>query len=90
MEETGKRTLFMSPTSFVAEIILVFMGLSGVSVIGVNVGYASILPSLFIGYGLVVGIVSTLMSVDWLVCSSLSRLSRIEILFNNIDVLRTD
>ena len=63
MEETGKRTLFMSPTSFVAEIVLVFMGLAGVSVIGVNVGYASILPSLFIGYGLVVGIVSTLMCV---------------------------
>ena len=36
MEEDSKTVTLMSPTSFVAEIMLVLMGLSGISVVGVK------------------------------------------------------
>ena len=63
MEEDSKTVTLMSPTSFVAEIMLVLMGLSGISVVGVNIGYFYSLPFLFVGLGLSVGILAVLICV---------------------------
>jgi len=63
MEEDSKPVTLMSPTSFVAEIMLVLMGLSGISVVGVNIGYFNSLPILFIGLGLSIGILTVLISI---------------------------
>jgi hypothetical protein len=60
MEEDNKTVTLMSPTSFIAEIMLILMGLSGVSVIGVHIGYFHSLPFLFVGLGLSVGILTIL------------------------------
>jgi len=63
MEEDSKTVTLMSPTSFVAEIMLILMGLSGISVVGVNIGYFHSLPFLFVGLGLLVGILAVFICV---------------------------
>ena len=59
MEQAGKRTTYMLPTSFIAEIVLVLLGLSGVAVIGVSVAYAPGLLLSFTSYSFAVGILTT-------------------------------
>jgi hypothetical protein len=55
MEDDRKVVTIMSPTSFIAEIMLVLMGLSGVAVVGVHVGYFDLLAFFFTGLGFSVG-----------------------------------
>jgi len=61
-EDTPVVTL-MSSTSFLAEIMLVLMGLCGISVVGVHLGYFNLLSFVFIGFGTTVGVCSILFSV---------------------------
>jgi hypothetical protein len=61
MKDDSQTMTFMSTTLFVSEIMLVFMGLSGISVVGVHIGYFHSLQSLFVGLGLLVGILATVM-----------------------------
>jgi hypothetical protein len=63
MEEDSKTMTLMSPTHFVAEIMLILMGLSGISVVGVNIGYFHFLSFLFVGLGLSIGILAVLICV---------------------------
>jgi hypothetical protein len=63
MEKDSKTVTLMSPTSFVAEIMLILMGLSGISVVGVNIGYFNSLSLLFVGLGLSVGLLAVLICV---------------------------
>jgi len=63
MEEDNKTVTLMSPTSFVSEIMLVLMGLSGISVVGVHIGYFHSLSFLFVGIGLSVGILAVLICI---------------------------
>jgi cytochrome c biogenesis protein CcdA len=63
MEEDTKTVTLMSPTSFVAEIMLVLMGLSGVSLIGVHIGYFYSLSLLFVSLGLSIGLLTILICI---------------------------
>jgi cytochrome c biogenesis protein CcdA len=56
MEDDSKVVTVMSPTSFLSEIMLVLMGLSGISVVGVNIGYFHLLPFLFLILGFSIGV----------------------------------
>jgi hypothetical protein len=58
MEEDSKKVTLMSPTSFISEIMLVFVGLCGISVVGVNIGYFHLLPLLFVSLGLSIGVLA--------------------------------
>ncbi len=59
MKDNSRVVTLLSPTSFISEIMLVLMGLSGISVVGVNIGYFHYLPLLFVGLGLSIGILTT-------------------------------
>ncbi|CAF1298228.1 unnamed protein product [Adineta ricciae] len=59
MEDGHKVVKIMSATSFASEIMLVLMGLSGIAVVGVHIGYFSTLPYLLIGLGLFFGSFAT-------------------------------
>ncbi len=61
MEDDSKTVTLMSPISFIAEIMLVFMGLSGVAVVGVHLGYVYSLALLLVGLGLSVGVLAILL-----------------------------
>ncbi|UJR30372.1 hypothetical protein I4U23_017907 [Adineta vaga] len=63
MEDNHKVVTIMSPTSFISEIMLVLMGLSGISVIGVHIGYFYSLSYLFTGLGLSYGLFSTILCI---------------------------
>jgi hypothetical protein len=63
MEDDNKVVTLMSTTSFISEIMLVLMGLCGISVIGVSVGYFYSLSLLFVGIGFLIGILSVIMCV---------------------------
>lgn len=60
MEEDRKRVLLTSPTSFIAEVMLVLLGLSGLSVIGVHLAYFSSISFLCAILGLFVGLSAVL------------------------------
>jgi hypothetical protein len=60
MESDSKTVTLMSSASFISEIMLVFMGLSGISVVGVNIGYYYSLSFLFVGMGFSIGILGIL------------------------------
>lgn len=59
MEDNNRVVTLLSPTSFISEIMLLLMGLSGISVIGVNIGYFNSLTFIPVGIGLSVGMLTT-------------------------------
>ncbi|CAF0748306.1 unnamed protein product [Adineta steineri] len=59
MEGNSKVITLMSPTSFISEIMLILMGLSGISLTGVSIGYFYALSFLFVGLGLSFGILTS-------------------------------
>jgi len=61
MEDDSKTVTLMSSISFISEIMLVFVGLSGVAVVGVHIGYFHSLTFLFIALGLTIGILAILL-----------------------------
>ena len=63
MEEDNKRVILTSPTSFIAEIMLILFALSGISVIGVHIGYFYSLSLLFVEIGLSIGIIAILICI---------------------------
>ncbi|CAF2473273.1 unnamed protein product [Rotaria sp. Silwood2] len=58
MEEDTKMITLTSSTSFIAEIMLTLMGLSGIAVVGVNIGYFHHLSLLVVSLGLSIGILA--------------------------------
>lgn len=64
MDEDTKKVTLTSPTAFVAEIMVVLMGLSGISLIGVHIGYFHSLSILFISLGLSVGILTIVFCIS--------------------------
>ncbi|CAF0911310.1 unnamed protein product [Rotaria sp. Silwood1] len=63
MEEDNKMITLTSSTSFIAEIMLILMGLSGISVVGVNIGYFHSLSLLVVTLGLLIGILATIICI---------------------------
>lgn len=63
MNDNSPVVTLMSPTSFIAEIMLVLMGLCGISVVGVHLGYFQLLSLLFIGSGVSTGVCTILLSL---------------------------
>ncbi|CAF0762930.1 unnamed protein product [Rotaria sordida] len=63
MEEDKKMTILTSSTSFIAEIMLILMGLSGISIVGVILGYFHSLSLLIINFGLSIGILAIIICI---------------------------
>lgn len=63
MEENNKTVTMTSSTAFISEIMLSLMGLSGIAVVGVNVGFFHFLPMLCISLSISVGLLASLISI---------------------------
>ncbi|CAF3300871.1 unnamed protein product [Rotaria socialis] len=63
MEEDNTTVTSMSSTSFLAEIMLILTGLSGISVVGVNIGFFHSLPVFVVTLGLLIGILAIIMCI---------------------------
>lgn len=62
-EDERSTMIYMSPSLFISEILLIFMGFAGISVVGVNLGYLSSIPLILAIYGLFVGLLTFAMCV---------------------------
>lgn len=62
-QEERSSMLFMSPSLFISEILLIFMGFAGIAVAGVNIGYLSSIPMILAIYGLFVGLLTFAMCI---------------------------
>ncbi|CAF2041726.1 unnamed protein product [Rotaria magnacalcarata] len=63
MEEDNTTVTSMSSTSFLAEIMLILTGLSGILVVGVNIGFFHSLPVFVVTLGLSIGILAIIMCI---------------------------